>query len=120
MTRRLLSLVLSAPIALTMISGPASATTRRVIDDRDRVVIHGNVRPEAFSSVVVGPTSRELSMERMILALNLRPGARAEPCGLGVQAHERPVRRGLTRDPGKPLAVERERERSRVHADDAP
>jgi len=59
---------------------PAPAGAQRavpVIDDADRMVLPGNVPPLARSEFDAGRSDPNLPMERMILLLELRPGAEA-------------------------------------------
>jgi pseudomonalisin len=53
------------------------ASAPRVIDDNDRVVLPGNVPPAALPEFDRGRSDPSLAMERMILLLELRPGAGA-------------------------------------------
>src|ERR1700688_1077072 len=48
------------------------------IDDGDRVVLRGNVPPRARPELEVARTDPNLPMQRMILQLEPRPGAKAE------------------------------------------
>lgn len=61
-------------------SAPAPAGGQRavpVIDDADRMVLPGNVPPLALSELDLGRSDPNLPLERMILLLELRPGAGA-------------------------------------------
>src|SRR5258708_7617395 len=86
------SLALAAVIALltgVVLAAPgAAAGVPRVIDDRDRVVLEGNVHPLARPEFEVGRTDGNLPMERMILLLAPRPGAGAGPERLLANQHD--------------------------------
>ena len=56
----------------------ATASGLQSIDERDRVVLLNNVHPLARRELEVRRTDLDLPMERMILALALRPGAQAQ------------------------------------------
>jgi len=58
-------------------ANPGFAAGHPVVDDNDRVVLHGNVHPHARAEFDVGATSATLPMDRMILALQLRPEKQA-------------------------------------------
>lgn len=47
------------------------------IDERDTVVLRGNVHPEARGANALGSAPLDMPMERMILTLALRPGAQS-------------------------------------------
>ncbi|HTQ79370.1 MAG TPA: protease pro-enzyme activation domain-containing protein, partial [Thermoanaerobaculia bacterium] len=71
--------VLAATLAGLVISGPAKATSAaRTINERDRVVLRNNVHPFARREFELRRSDPELPMERMILALHLRPGGQAK------------------------------------------
>lgn len=55
----------------------AQTSTSLAVDDSVRVTIRGNVHPYARPEARLGPTSRTLPMERMVLLLAKRPGAEA-------------------------------------------
>jgi pseudomonalisin len=52
--------------------------TAQPVDDAARVVLHGNVHAYARPEARLGPTSRSLPMEKMVLVLAKRAGADAE------------------------------------------
>jgi subtilase family serine protease len=56
----------------------AGARVPTRLDDGDRVVLRGNVPPRARPELEVGRTDAELPMQRMILQLEPRPGAKAQ------------------------------------------
>ena len=72
----ILGIVLLA--VLTIFAAPAFARPNRVINDNDMVVMRGNVHPHARPEFDVGRTRPDLPMERIILALSPRPGAREQ------------------------------------------
>ncbi|HKC25075.1 MAG TPA: S53 family peptidase, partial [Thermoanaerobaculia bacterium] len=72
MTRYAIPVFLASILALPAFAAP------RAVDDRDRVPLRGNVRAEARVQSEIGSAPLELPMERVIVALSLRPGARAE------------------------------------------
>ncbi|HEY0783180.1 MAG TPA: protease pro-enzyme activation domain-containing protein [Thermoanaerobaculia bacterium] len=61
------------------VNAPAAraAGSRIVVDEADRVVLHGNVHPFAQKAFEVGRADASLPMERIILSLKLREGAKA-------------------------------------------
>lgn len=67
--------VLLGLAALPVNSAPAA--THRAIDDRDTVVLHGNVHRLARPEFDSGPTDASLPMEGMILTLRLSPDRQA-------------------------------------------
>jgi pseudomonalisin len=68
-----LLLLAAVPAAAAMRAGAAP----RVIDDSDRIVLPGNVPALARPELDRGRSDPSLAMERMILLLELRPGAGA-------------------------------------------
>jgi pseudomonalisin len=68
-----LLLCLSAAFATT-----AAAFAAGPINEADRVVLHNNVNPHARAQFDIGRTDGNLPMERMIMSLQLRPGAQAD------------------------------------------
>jgi hypothetical protein len=60
------------------ITSPVSAGPGRVIDDKDIVVLPGNVHPLARAQFDRGKTQPSLPMERMVLTLGLSPAKQAE------------------------------------------
>ncbi len=56
----------------------AFAAANGVIDENDRVVLHGNVPPKARPEFDVGPTDPSLPMNRTILLLKIAPEKQAE------------------------------------------
>jgi pseudomonalisin len=75
MTRFPIPLVFLSLLALSTFDASAAP---RAIDDRDRVTLRGNVRAEARTENEIDSAPLELPMERVIVALALRPGAKAE------------------------------------------
>jgi subtilase family serine protease len=75
--RAVLALLVLLPLAIQV---PAGARSVRSgidgIDDSDRVVLPGAVHPLARPEAAVGRTDPRLAMERIVLSLALRPGAR--------------------------------------------
>jgi subtilase family serine protease len=59
-------------------ASPAFARSDRVIDDKDIVVLPGNVHPLARAQFERGKTRPSLPMERMVLTLGLSPAKQAE------------------------------------------
>ena len=57
--------------------GSNATGAARFVNDRDRVVLRGNVNPLARAEFEVGRADASLPMQRMIFSLALRPGARA-------------------------------------------
>ena len=55
------------------VAPPVSARGGRIIDDNDRVTLHGNVHPKARAEFDAGATDATLRMDRMVLTL--RPSA---------------------------------------------
>ena len=49
-----------------------------IIDEKDRLLLHGNVHPRATPQYDVGPTDPSLPMKRMILLLKIAPEKQAE------------------------------------------
>lgn len=82
MRKRLVVVVIVFGIAwlagLSIFNSPASAVGDVVVNDADRVVLHGNVHPRAVPEFDVGPTDPSLPMNRMILLLKLTPEKQAE------------------------------------------
>ncbi len=69
---------IAALVAATIIAAtPARGRTLRVIDDKDTMVLHGNVYPLARPEFDVGAADPSLPMERMTLILQLNPDKRA-------------------------------------------
>lgn len=64
---------------LTVIPAAAAQSlhAKRVIDENDRVALHGNVHPLACAENDVGPTDPSLPMERMILTMRRSPAKQA-------------------------------------------
>jgi hypothetical protein len=61
---------------------------KRVIDDNDTVVLHGNVNPHANPQADRGPTDPQLRYERMILTLTPRNSARDSVAALLAQLQD--------------------------------
>jgi pseudomonalisin len=61
-------------LALAALSAPAAAA--RIVDDSRRFQIRGNLAPQLAHAVDLGPTNRDLPLDRVVLLLNLRTGAR--------------------------------------------
>ncbi len=64
-------------LAITAANGMAAAGTLR-IDEKDRVILRDNVHPLAQPKFETGRADLDLPMERMILSLALRAGARPQ------------------------------------------
>ena len=75
---RILRLVATVSAVLLLLVSSALARGPRVIDDNDRVVLRGNVHPNASPEFDAGPADPALPMERMILTLQLSPDKQAE------------------------------------------
>jgi pseudomonalisin len=72
---------IAVPAAVLARGAAAPAAGVRVptrLDERDRVVLRGNVPPRARPELEVGRSDAELPMRRMILQLEPRPGAKAQ------------------------------------------
>ena len=54
------------------------AADNTVIDENDRVVLHGNIHPKARPEFDVGPTDPSLPMKRIILLLKIAPEKQAK------------------------------------------
>lgn len=54
------------------------AADNAVVNENDRVILHGNVNPQARPEFDVGPTDPSLRMKRMILLLKIAPEKQAE------------------------------------------
>ncbi len=54
------------------------AVDNTVIDENDRVVLHGNIHPKARPEFDVGPTDPSLPMKRIILLLKIAPEKQAK------------------------------------------
>ena len=73
--------LISPPLSLELRHWPAYrsgirslfAVDNAVIEENDRVVLHGNVHPKARPEFDVGPTDPSLPMKRMILLLKIAP-----------------------------------------------
>jgi len=66
-----LRLAIAALVALATVATSAAASGRGVVDDNDRVVLHGNVHRLARPEADAGAVDPALPMERMILTLKL-------------------------------------------------
>ncbi len=73
----LIGALLIAATAATVAAAGGQRAALPVIDDADRMVLPGNVPPLARSELDVGRSDPNLPMERMVLLLELRPGAGA-------------------------------------------
>lgn len=71
-------LALTASAALGQSVAAPVAAGPRVINEADRVVLHGNVPARARPRLEIGRADPNLPMQRMILHLALRPGAKAQ------------------------------------------
>ncbi|MBJ6724296.1 protease pro-enzyme activation domain-containing protein [Geomesophilobacter sediminis] len=71
-------LAVAALICLGLVVAPAFAGGDRIINDRDTVILHGNVHPQARPENDAGPADPALPMERMILTLRLPPDRQSE------------------------------------------
>ena len=67
-------------LLLMVISGMLSSTAlaQRTINETDRVVLHGNVHPQARAEFDRGSANAAMAMNRMVLLLSVRPDAQAE------------------------------------------
>ncbi|HET9164599.1 MAG TPA: protease pro-enzyme activation domain-containing protein, partial [Candidatus Angelobacter sp.] len=67
-------------LLLMVISGMLSsaALAQRTINEADRVVLHGNVHPQARAEFDRGSANAAMPMNRMVLLLSVRPDAQAE------------------------------------------
>jgi hypothetical protein len=73
-------LLLAALLAMLPVLSalPALAGSQPLVNDNDRVTLHGNVYPLARPEFDVGSTPATLPMNRIILALKMRPEKQAE------------------------------------------
>jgi pseudomonalisin len=69
------ALIVSVSTGAAAAPGAAATSAPRIIDDRERIVLSGSVHPMAQPKHEVARAKVDLPMERMILALSLRPGA---------------------------------------------
>jgi subtilase family serine protease len=65
---------LSLFLILPALCAPAAAA--RIVDDSRRLQIRGNLAPQLAEAVDVGLASKDLPLDRVVLLLNLRAGAR--------------------------------------------
>src|SRR6476646_6906790 len=67
-------------LLLMMICGMLSsaALAQRSINEADRVVLHGNVHPQALAEFDRGSANAAMPMNRMVLLLSVRPDAQAK------------------------------------------
>jgi len=67
-------------LLLMVISGMLSsaALAQRTINEADRVILHGNVHPQALAEFDRGSANAAMPMNRMVLLLSVRPDAQAE------------------------------------------
>ena len=72
-------LVSSLALVFTLVPSFAGAAprTRNEIDERDRVTLHGTLRPEARTENEIGSAPLDLPMEHILVALSLTPAAKA-------------------------------------------
>src|SRR5689334_17519168 len=70
------------------VAAAAGNSHKRVIDDNDTVVIHGNVNPNVRPENDRGPADPQLRYERMILILAPRSSAKDNVAGLLAQLHD--------------------------------
>src|SRR5690242_21896018 len=68
------SVVLLAMIAIVTLAAQA----QRVVNDADRVTLHGNTHPLARAEFDRGSADAATPMNNMVLVLSLRPGAQAQ------------------------------------------
>jgi subtilase family serine protease len=83
-----LSIVILAGSAMSLSASPSPALSPRIIDNRNTVVLHGNVHPLARPEYDQGPTASSLPMERMILTLRLSDARQAELDSLLTELHD--------------------------------
>ncbi|HEY6139916.1 MAG TPA: protease pro-enzyme activation domain-containing protein [Thermoanaerobaculia bacterium] len=78
------------PLVLLLLSTPLFAANphKRNVDDNDTVVIHGNVHPLATPQNDRGPADSNQKLERMILVLKPRAGAKDSIDRLLAQLHD--------------------------------
>jgi pseudomonalisin len=74
----LLATAASAALGQSAAAPAPTAAGPRAVNEADRVVLKGNVPARARPQLEVGRADANLPMERMILQLALRPGARAQ------------------------------------------
>src|SRR4051812_20026601 len=72
----LCALIVFACVWAAAAPGAASTKIPRIIDERDRVVLSNSVHPLAQTRYEVTRAKADLPMERIILSLSLRPGAK--------------------------------------------
>jgi len=69
-------LLAGAAFALAVMTHHPLLFAARVVNDSQAVQIHGNLAPQLAAAVDVGPASQDLPLDRMVLLLNLRAGAK--------------------------------------------
>jgi len=79
------SLIVSLAVPVPTFAAPKKT---RIIDDAVRFPLKGNIHPSAKEKDRVGPSDRNLKMERMVLVLGVRPGAEAELKNLIAAQHD--------------------------------
>jgi subtilase family serine protease len=82
------SIVILIGSAILFPASPSLALPLRIIDNRDTVVLRGNVHPLARPKYDWGATEPTLQMERIILTLRLSEGKKAELDRLLTQLHD--------------------------------
>ena len=67
-------------LLLILVSGmfSSAALAQRTINEADRVVLHGNVHPQARAEFDRGSANAAMPMNRMVLLLSVRPDAQAD------------------------------------------
>ena len=75
LTKIIFGLALLAGVSFGI--GASFAAEIPAIDENDRVVLHGNVHPEARPQFDIGPTDPSLPMNRVILLLKIAPNKQA-------------------------------------------
>jgi uncharacterized membrane protein len=67
-------------LLLILVSGmfSSAALAQRIINEADRVVLHGNVHPQARAEFDRGSSNAAMPMNRMVLLLSVRPDAQAD------------------------------------------
>lgn len=68
--------VLAAAAPAAPPGSPRVAAAARIVDDSRTVQIRGNLAPQLADAVDIGPASKDLPLERVVLLLNPRAGAR--------------------------------------------
>ena len=82
------SIVMLAGSAVLFPASPSLALSPRVIDNKDTVILRGNVHPLARPEFDGGATDPSMPMERMILTLRLSDAKQAEVDSLLTRLHD--------------------------------